>query len=94
MNEVKMHRVYKLYDIFNDFNRLSILIQLYNEELSIDEISERTNIKNIVIFHQLEYLISKKVVSKKEIDEIEKYEISDKTLSKLIGKMITYVTKN
>ena len=93
MDEVKMHKVYKLYDIFNDFNRLSILMNLYDEELSIDEINERTNIKNIVIFHQLEYLRSKKVVSKREIDEIEKYKISDKTLNKFIGKMINYVEK-
>lgn len=93
MDEVKMHKVYKLYDIFNDFNRLSILMNLYDEELSIDEINERTNIKNIVIFHQLEYLRSKKVVSKREIDEIEKYKISDKTLNKFIGKMINYVKK-
>lgn len=93
MYDEKMVKIYQLYDIFNDFNRLSILMQLYDEELTINEINERTNIKNIVIFHQLEYLCNKKVVLKKVINNEEKYKIADKTLNKLIGKMINYVTK-
>lgn len=89
MYDEKIVKIYQLYDIFNDFNRLSILMQLYNDELTIEEINKRTNIKNIVIFHQLEYLCNKKVVVKTD----DKYKIADKTLNKLIGKMINYVSK-
>ena len=93
MEEERVNRIYKLYDLFNDFNRVYILIELYNNELTVEELNERTNIKNIVIFHQLEYLINKKVVKKKVIDEIEKYSIVDKTLNKVISNMKNYVIK-
>ncbi len=93
MGDVKLYKIYQLYDLFNDFNRLAVLLELYDNELSVAEINERTNIKNIVIFHQLEYLKTKKVVDKYEIDGIEKYKIVDKTLNRFIGKMKNYVTK-
>lgn len=93
MNDVKMHKIYQLYDLFNDFNRLSILLELYDKELSVNEINEKTTIKSIVVFHQLEYLKTKKVVDKNEINGVEKYKIIDKTLNKFVGKMKNYVTK-
>ena len=93
MNDVKLHKIYQLYDLFKDFNRLSILLELYDNELSVDEINKNINIESIVIFHQLEYLITKRVVGKYEIDGIVKYKITDKTLNKFIGKMRNYVIK-
>ena len=93
MNEVKIRKIYQLHDLFNDFNRLYILIELYKNELSVDEINEKTNIKPIVVFHELEFLVTKKIVEKIEIQDDIKYKISDKVLEKFIGNIKNYVEK-
>ena len=86
-------KTYELYEIFNDYNRLLILLNLYDEELSVEDLIARINLKKAIIYNQLEYLTSCKVLRKNVIDEINYYKIQDKALNKLVGSMITYVKK-
>lgn len=89
----RQRKVYELYELFNDYNRITILLNLYNEEITVDDLVLKTNLNYAIVLNNIEYLCSSKVLKKKEIDEKSLYEISDKTLNKLIGKMLKYVEK-
>jgi len=91
MEVVKNKRVYELYEIFKDYNRIIILTSLFKNELTIEDLSIKTGISVPVLYHQLEYLISFNIVSKSSYDETFKYKISDKTMNKIIDYMINYV---
>lgn len=93
MGSERESKIYELYEIFNDYNRISILLNLYNEELTVQEIVKRTKLKHTIVFNNLEYLYQRKVLKKIEIANKVTYKISDKTLNKLIGKMTDYVKK-
>ncbi len=82
--------IYNLYEIFNDFNRLRILIAIYDRECTIEDISNRINLNSISIIHQLEFLIERKVVSKLEVDNTIKYKISNRKFNKIVNQIVNY----
>lgn len=87
MDTLRINKIYSLYEILNDFNRLSVLISLHKNEREIDEIMEITGLSFTIVNHQLYYLIKKEVVSKKN----NKYKISNSTLKKIVTRMVEYV---
>ena len=82
--------IYNLYEIFNDFNFLRILIAIYDRECTIEDISNRINLNSISIIHQLEFLIERKVVSKLEVDNTIKYKISNRKFNKIVNQIVNY----
>lgn len=87
MDTLRINKIYSLYEILNDFNRLSVLISLHKNEREIDEIMEITGLSFTIVNHQLYYLIKKEVVSKNN----NKYKISNSTLKKIVTRMVEYV---
>ena len=87
----EVNKIYNLYEIFRDFNRLRILVAIYEKECTIKELSDSVNLNIISITHQLEFLIGKKVVTKLEVDDITKYKLSDKRFNKIINQIINYI---
>lgn len=92
MNEITTQQIYNFYEIFNDFNRIRILVCLHNEEMTIDKISKITKLNDTLIYTQLEYLrgynIIKKITDENEIT----YKICDKYMLKVIDSIIKYIS--
>lgn len=86
----ELSKIYNLYEIFNDFNRLRILVIMYNNECTCDDIVSITNLSLVSIMHQLEFLVSKKVVTKLEVDGDIKYKISDKKFNRIVYQIVNY----
>ena len=86
----EVSKLYNLYEIFNDFNRLRIIVAMYNGEYTSDDLSNVIGMNSISVIHQLEFLISKKVISKIELDNTIKYKISDKRFDRIISQIINY----
>ena len=63
---------------------------MYNNECTCDDIAMSTNLGLVSVMHQLEFLISKKVVTKLEVDDSIKYKISDKKFNKIIYHIVNY----
>ena len=89
----KQRKIYELYEIFNDYNRITILLNLYDSEITIEELVDKTKLNYAVVFNNIEYLCSSKVLRKKVTDEKAVYKINDKSLNRLIGKILNYVEK-
>lgn len=91
MNEITTQKIYNFYEIFNDFNRIRILVCLNNEEMTIDKISKITKLNDTLIYSQLEYLRGYKIIQKiKDENEIT-YKICDKYILKIIDIIIKYI---
>lgn len=86
----EVSKLYNLYEIFNDFNRLRIIVAMYNGEYTSDDLSNVIGMNSISVIHQLEFLVSKKVISKIELDNTIKYKISDKRFDRIISQIINY----
>ena len=87
--ELNVNRVYDLHEIFNDINRMIILIYLYDKMSSGREISKNTGISLTIVNHHLEYLRDRKVIKK----DNNLYNICDKYINKIIMHIKNYVIK-
>ena len=85
--DLELSKIYNLYEIFNDFNRLRMLIIIYNNSYTYDEIISNTSIKSIIVKHELDFLIKKEIV--KEVND--KYIICDRMFNKIVAQIITYI---
>ena len=83
---LELSKIYNLYEIFNDFNRVRVLVTMYNNSYTCNEITTNSNLKSIIVKHELDFLLKKKIISK--IDN--KYIISDKKFNKIINQIINY----
>ena len=91
MSEITIQKIYSFYEIFNDFNRIRILVCLNNEEMTIDKISKITKLNDTLIYSQLEYLRCYKIIKKiKDENEIT-YKICDKYMLRVIDSIIKYI---
>lgn len=87
----EVNKIYNLYEIFNDFNRLRILIAMYNLEYTSGDLSNIVGMSQISIMHQLEFLVDKRVVSKSKSGDTIKYKISDKKFNKIVSQITNYL---
>lgn len=86
----EVSKIYNLYEVFKDFNRLRIVLAMYGGEYTNADLSNLVGMNSILVMHQLEFLISKKIISKFEIDNIIKYRISDRKFNKIVSQMVNY----
>lgn len=91
MNEISMQKLYSFYEIFNDFNRIRILICLNNKEMTVSKLSKITKLNVTTIFSQLEYLCNYKTVKKIKDENKITYKICDKYMVKVIDSVIKYI---
>lgn len=92
MNEISVKKLFSFYDIFNDFNRIRILVCLNGEEMAVDKISKITELKVTTITSQLEYLCGYKIVKKIKDGNKIKYKICDKYMLKVIDSIIKFIS--
>lgn len=94
MNEITIQKIYNFYEIFNDFNRIRILVCLNNEEMTIDKISEITKLNYTLIYSQLEYLRGYKIIKNIKDENEMRYKIYDKYMLKVIDSIIKYIDRS
>lgn len=63
MEDVNVQKLYKYYEAINDFNRLRILVCLSRGDYTSEEISSILDMKPIVVYTHLNYLVTKRFVS-------------------------------
>ena len=56
INEDNIYYLAELFKVFGDSTRIRILISLYEKELSVNEISNKLNISQSAVSHQLKNL--------------------------------------
>lgn len=96
MNDGSIQRIYRFYEVINDFNRIRILICLDNEERTIEDISQITGLSIPIVSSQLAYLYSYGIVLKNENEDDEYkslYKIKDKTMIRIVDNIIKYTNK-
>ena len=83
--------LYNFYEIFNDFNRVRILINLNDKEKSIDAITLETGLNETIVFSQLQFLILNNVIIENKKTSL--YKVKNKNMVKIIGNIIKYIEK-
>ncbi len=91
MNAISVQKIYSFYEIFNDFNRIRILVCLNNGEMTISKISRITKLNATTISSQLEYLRGYKIIKKMKDENKITYKICDKYMLKVIDSIIKYI---
>lgn len=81
-------KIYKLYEILNDFNRIRILVSLYKKEKTLKEIKKEIKLSETVVLEQLNYLINSKIIKYQSNEKI--FKIVDKKIIKIIKAMLDY----
>ena len=84
---------FELYEIFKDYNRILILINLYDNEYTIEELTSITGLSSVLVQHQLEYLKQLRIVTSREENKKKLYKISTRTFKILIGNMLRFIEK-
>lgn len=92
MNKINAQKLYNFYEIFNDFNRIRILVCLNSEEMTVDKISKITNLNVTTISSQLAYLRGYKIVKKINYENEITYKICDKYMLKIIDSIIKFIS--
>ena len=100
MDEVSVQKLYKYYETINDFNRLRILVCLTKGDYTREEISNMLNMKPIVVYTHLNYLVAKRIVSaylineETEFDEAEFiYVLTNKEIKKILINDVKHINK-
>lgn len=93
MNERSRQKIYNFYEIFNDFNRIRILINLNSTEKTLEEISKETGLKEAIVLTQLSYMNSYRIISQIESENKILFKISDKIMVKIVNDIIKYINK-
>lgn len=100
MDEVSVQKLYKYYETINDFNRLRILICLTNGDYTKEEIATILNMKPIVVYTHLNYLVAKKIVSayviKEETEDADAeciYVLTNREIKKILISDAKHINK-
>ena len=95
MDEVSVQKLYKYYETINDFNRLRILVCLTK-----GEIATILNMKPIVVYTHLNYLVAKKIVSayviKEETEDADAeciYVLTNREIKKILISDAKHINK-
>ena len=83
LDEDKIIDLAELYKIFGDSTRIKIINILIDNELCVNQISEKTNVSQSAISHQLRILKSSKLVKYRKEGNMTYYSISDDHVEKL-----------
>lgn len=100
MDEVSIQKLYKYYETISDFNRLRILVCLTKGDYTREEISNMLDMKPIVVYTHLNYLVAKRIVSayliKEETEEEEAefiYVLTNKEIKKILISDAKHINK-
>ena len=83
LDDNKIIDLAELYKIFGDSTRIKIINILLNDELCVNEISEKINVSQSAVSHQLRILKSSKLVKYKKEGNLIYYSLADDHVSKI-----------
>lgn len=83
LNEDKIIDLAELYKIFGDSTRIKIINILIDNELCVNQISEKTNVSQSAISHQLRILKSSKLVKYRKEGNSIFYSLADDHVEKI-----------
>ena len=93
MKNANKINLYNFYEIFNDFNRVRILINLKDKEKSIADISLETGLNKTIVFSQLQFLILNNAIIENKNKKTTLYKIKNKNMIKIINDIVKYIEK-
>ena len=83
LDEDKIIDLAELYKIFGDSTRIKIINILIDNELCVNQISEKTNVSQSAISHQLIILKSSKLVKYRKEGNLIFYSLADAHVEKI-----------
>ena len=83
LDEDKIIDLAELYKIFGDSTRIKIINILIDNELCVNQISEKTNVSQSAISHQLRILKSSKLVKYRKEGNSVFYSLADDHVEKI-----------
>ena len=83
LDEDKIIDLAELYKIFGDSTRIKIINILIDNELCVNQISEKTNVSQSAISHQLRILKSSKLVKYRKEGNSIFYSLADEHVEKI-----------
>ncbi len=83
LDEDKIIDLAELYKIFGDSTRIKIINILIDNELCVNQISEKTNVSQSAISHQLRILKSSKLVKYRKEGNLIFYSLADAHVEKI-----------
>lgn len=91
MCDNSIRSVYNLYELFNDFNRIRILLYLNKEEKTLEDISSSLNLNKMTVMLHIEYLKSYNIVAELTNKKKTSYKIMDMGFLKIVNDMLNYI---
>ena len=91
MKESFLKDLSEFYKVFGDTTRLKILEVLLEKEMSVTEISDKLNISQSAISHQLRMLRNLNLVKTKKIGQSVLYSISDNHVKVILEYGIEHI---
>ena len=83
INEDKIIDLSELFKIFGDSTRIKIINVLINEELCVNDISEKINVSQSAVSHQLRILKTSKLVKYRKEGQTTYYSLDDDHVEKI-----------
>lgn len=83
LNEKKIIDLAELFKVFGDSTRMKIINVLLNEELCVGDISDRINVTQSAVSHQLRILKSSKLVKYRKDGNLIYYSLDDMHVEKI-----------
>lgn len=83
LDEDKIIDLSELFKIFGDSTRVKIINILINEELCVNEISEKINVSQSAVSHQLRILKGSKLVKYRKEGNLIYYSLADDHVEKI-----------
>lgn len=84
LNKSQILKLSNIYRIFSDPTRLKIITELLKSELSVNVLSEKLNMGQSAISHQLRLLRDNNIVLTNRIGQVIKYKIKDNKIKKIL----------
>ena len=83
LDEDKIIDLSELFKIFGDSTRVKIINMLINQELCVNEISEKINVSQSAVSHQLRILKGSKLVKYRKDGNLIYYSLADDHVEKI-----------
>lgn len=91
INENTLIDTAELFKIFGDSTRIKILYSLYDNERSVNEISELLNMNQSAISHQLKILKNSKLIKNRRAGKTIYYSLDDDHVYNIINQGIEHI---
>lgn len=85
IDENELYDLAELFKVFGDSTRIRILYVLYEEEVSVGEISEALNMTTSAISHQLKILKQSKLIKSRKEGKQVYYSLADDHVKTIIA---------